>query len=135
MGTMLISGTLGLFAGNIGNLITVRMQNVDYRLQKGVFGAVKDLFLVDKHRMLYKGLFPIMVACQNLAFFPMIMEQIYQYDFSFSRQIWPLAFGICTLFVHPWFLIGMRVQCSHLTLKTAKEHRNTFSTIHNIFKN
>ena len=63
LGSMALSTSLGLMIGNIANILTVRLQNVDYRLQKGVFGAIKDLFLVDRHRMVYKGLFPIMVAC------------------------------------------------------------------------
>jgi len=51
---------------NVPNLITVRLQNVDYRMEKGLGGALKDLIVVDKHRMFYKGLIPICIACTNV---------------------------------------------------------------------
>jgi hypothetical protein len=56
----------GLMISNALNILTVRMQNVDYPNNRSLFRAVKDLVLIDKHRMFYKGLFPISVACTNL---------------------------------------------------------------------
>ena len=51
---------------NAINIIIVRMQNVDYRHNKSLYKAVRDLFYVDKHRMFYRGLVPISVAYMNL---------------------------------------------------------------------
>ena len=53
---------------NAINIVTVRMQNVDYTNNRNLFRAVKDLFIIDKHRMLYRGLFPIALGYTYLKF-------------------------------------------------------------------
>jgi hypothetical protein len=51
---------------NAANIVMVRMQNVDYRHNRSLLRAIADLFIVDKHRMFYRGLVPISIACANL---------------------------------------------------------------------
>ena len=54
---------------NALNILIVRMQNVDYVNKKSIKGALKDLVMVDRHRMFYRGLLPIGFACTYLRFF------------------------------------------------------------------
>ena len=103
---------------NIPNILTVRLQNVDYRVEKGLRGALMDLIKVDKHRMFYKGLIPICIACTNVQLIPDFMHILRNEEEYLTSYAWPFIFSIGTLFVHPFFLIGMRVQCSHF----ARQH-------------
>jgi hypothetical protein len=59
---------------NALNIVAVRMQNVDYPNNRSFRGAIKDLFVIDKHRMFYKGLVPISIACSNLYFVTDVMH-------------------------------------------------------------
>ena len=94
---------------NVPNLITVRLQNVDYRIEKGLRGAIKDLFFVDKHRMFYKGLVPICIACTNVQIIPEFMHVFRDEEKYETAYAWPFVYGVGTLLVHPFFLLGMRV--------------------------
>ena len=49
-----------------------------------MYGALKDLIVVDKHRMFYKGLFPIMIAFTNLSCIPNVIEYVKSFDLRFS---------------------------------------------------
>ena len=47
-----------MMAINVLNIVTIRMQNIDYEHNKSLRRAIKELILIDKHRAIYKGLFP-----------------------------------------------------------------------------
>jgi hypothetical protein len=66
----------GLMVSNALNIVAVRMQNVDYPNNRNFRKALKDLVIVDKHRMFYKGLLPITIACTNLYHIPDLIKWI-----------------------------------------------------------
>jgi hypothetical protein len=105
----------GLMLSNVMNIVAVRMQNVDYPNNRSFRKALKDLVVVDKHRMFYKGLLPITIACTNLYHIPDIINWINDKlgNNPLSNYIWPLGYFVGTLFVHPYMVLGMRVQCGH----------------------
>ena len=51
---------------NVFNIVVIRMQNVSYINNRSLFGAMKDLIMIDKHRMFYKGLLPQAIASSYL---------------------------------------------------------------------
>ena len=85
------------------------MQNVDYPNRKSFLRAVKDLVVIDKHRMFYKGLVPITIACTNLYCITDIMHAFKHPEYAFSHYLWPINFLAGTMLVHPFMLLGMRV--------------------------
>jgi hypothetical protein len=104
----------GLMLSNALNIVAVRMQNVDYPNNRNFRKALKDLVIIDKHRMFYKGLFPITIACTNLYHIPDLIKWIkIKSGYDLSQYALPLLFLAGTLFVHPFMLVGMRVQCGH----------------------
>ena len=93
LGAMMVSNTL--------NIVAVRMQNVDYPNRKSFTKALKDLVIVDKHRMFYKELLPVTIGCTNLN---VVISFMYK-----AGVFWPVAFLAGTLIVHPFMLLGLRV--------------------------
>lgn len=117
---------------NIVSLLTVRMQNVDYKNNRNLRAAIKDLFLIDKHRMLYRGLVPMQFGFSNLKASSNFIEvYLKNNDTLASRLLWPLIFLGGTLLAHPLFLIGMRVQCSPFS-PNPKRYSNMWSCINHI---
>ena len=98
---------------NTLNIVAVRMQNVDYPNNRSFLKAVKDLFVIDKHRMFYKGLLPITIACTNLYCITDVMHMFKSADYPLTQYVWPMVYFAGTLIVHPFMLLGMRVQCGH----------------------
>jgi hypothetical protein len=86
---------------NAVNIVVNRMQNVDYPHRKSFLKTLKDLVVVDKHRMFYKGLLPVTIAVTNLHIINSFMIA--------SGSLWPFVFGAGTLLVHPFMLLGLRV--------------------------
>ena len=99
----------GLMISNTLNIVAVRMQNVDYPNRRSFLKALKDLVVVDKHRMFYKGLVPITIACTNLYCVTDLMHTFKHYEYPLTQYIWPFNFFLGTLIVHPFMLLGMRV--------------------------
>ena len=102
-----------LMLSNAINILAVRMQNVDYPNNRSFRGAVKDLFVIDKHRMFYKGLVPITIACTNLYCVTDVMHVCRNPNplswYGISNYVWPFIYLGGTMLVHPFMLIGMRV--------------------------
>ena len=134
MGSTIAKATGALMVSNALNIVAVRMQNVDYPNYRSLRGAIKDLFVIDKHRMFYKGLVPITIACTNLYCVTDMLHTFRNPDNHLSHFIWPLIFFAGTLLVHPFMLIGMRVQCAHFakTEKLRFMYNNMFSCAHHI---
>ena len=109
IGEALATSIGGLCISNTLNIVAVRMQNVDYPNRKSFLRAVKDLVVVDKHRMFYKGLVPITIACTNLYCITDIMHAFKHHEYAFSHYLWPINFLAGTMLVHPFMLLGMRV--------------------------
>ena len=105
----ILKGIGGLMLCNVLNLVSVRMQNVDYPNNRSFTGALKDLIVIDKHRMFYKGLLPITIACTNLYCIQDMMHMFRNPELAFTHYIWPFVFLGGTLLVHPFMNIGMRV--------------------------
>lgn len=99
----------GLMISNTLNIVAVRMQNVDYPNNRSFLRALKDLVVIDKHRMFYKGLVPITIACTNLYCVTDLMHSFKHHEYAFTHYLWPINFLFGTLIVHPFMLIGMRV--------------------------
>ena len=99
----------GLMLSNALNIVAVRMQNVDYPNNRSFLRAVKDLVVVDKHRMFYKGLAPITLACANLYCITDLMHMFKRTDIPQSHYVWPFVYVAGMLLVHPFYLLGMRV--------------------------
>jgi hypothetical protein len=119
---------------NALNIVAVRMQNVDYPNNRNFRGAIKDLFVIDKHRMFYKGLVPITIACTNLYCVNDMMHMFRNPEYLNTHYIWPFLYVAGTLLVHPFMLLGMRVQCGHFakTEKLRFMYSNMFSCAHHI---
>ena len=100
---------------NASNIVVIRMQNVDYKHNRSLTKAVKDLFVVDKHRMFYKGLLPFSIAFANLHSVQSVMNVFRSDDNILTHYLWPFMFVLGCGIVHPFFLLGMRVQCSHFS--------------------
>lgn len=118
---------------NACNIVIVRMQNVDYRNNRKLSGAVKDLFLVDKHRMFYRGLVPISIACANLQSVATMKDMFRSPDNLLTHYLWPFAFGLGCLVVHPFFVLGMRVQCAPFA-PAAKYNNNVVNCFNYVLK-
>lgn len=73
-----------MMVANVVSLLTVRMQNVDYKNNRNLRAAVKDLFVIDKHRMLYRGLVPLNIGFINLKTCSNFMEQFKQENTSLA---------------------------------------------------
>ena len=129
---------ISLMLSNAINILAVRMQNVDYPNNRSFRGAVKDLFVIDKHRMFYKGLVPITIACTNLYCVTDVMHMFRNPNplswCGISNYVWPFIYLGGTMLVHPFMLIGMRVQCGHFakTEKLRFMYANMFSCAHHI---
>ena len=54
-----------------------------------------------------------------------------------TAYAWPFVYAFGTLLVHPFFLLGMRVQCAHFarTAKLQIAYKNTASAIRHIGSN
>ena len=70
------------------------------------------MVLIDRHRMFYKGLVPIWIAGANLIKAGDYMNIFRTEKNFYSNFIWPFLFSAAMLLVHPFFLIGIRVQCA-----------------------
>ena len=84
------------------------MQNVDYKNNRSLFRAVGDILRYDGLRMFYKGLIPISIGSSNLL---SITDQMHYFRDNTQLHTffaWPFMFCLGTLFVHPFFLIGIR---------------------------
>jgi hypothetical protein len=75
-----------------------------------LFGALKDMIVIDKHRMFYRGLPGIVLACMNLECVTEVMHYFRDPLNPYTFAIWPFLFAFGTFFVHPFMLLGMRVQ-------------------------
>ena len=93
---------------NVINILCVRMQNIDYKNNRNIGGAIVDMVKFDRFRMFYKGLVPITVASSNLITIPDIMHYFRDEKNFISCLAWPFLFFLGTLTVHPFFLIGIR---------------------------
>ena len=103
------------------------MQNVDYRNNRKLSGAIKDLIVIDKHRMLYRGLFPFCFGCNILGSFTSSMDHGKKGDLL-SHMIWPFQFLVGCIFAHPWMLVSLRVQCNPVTGNN-KHYRDCFTAL------
>ena len=52
----LLSSTISASFLNSLNVLTVRMQNIEYQHNKSIRKAIKDMIVNDKFRMFYKGI-------------------------------------------------------------------------------
>jgi len=107
--TSIFQASGALMLSNALNIVAVRMQNVDYPNNRSLRGAIKDLFVIDKHRMFYKGLVPITIACTNLYCVTDMMHMFRNPEYLNTHFIWPFIYLFGTMLVHPFMLIGMRV--------------------------
>jgi len=57
-----------LFTVNTLNILSLRMQNVDYIYNKSTFKTLKHALVIDKHRIFYRGAVPLFVGLVNLQF-------------------------------------------------------------------
>mmetsp|Transcript_34727 Transcript_34727/g.53311 ORF Transcript_34727/g.53311 Transcript_34727/m.53311 type:complete len:113 (+) Transcript_34727:791-1129(+) len=103
---------------NVLNILTVRLQNADYYHRKNFFGAVKDMIKVDRHRMFYKGLLPLLVASVNLNTGSEIAALLSYFPIDTVKFSAPFVWLAGCLMAHPFFLVSMRVQCSHFAHTT-----------------
>ena len=62
----------------------------------------------DGIRMFYRGLIPITVGSSNLISISDQMPYLREDGKLYTHFAWPFLFGLGTLFVHPFFLIGIR---------------------------
>lgn len=118
---------------NAGNIVVVRMQNVEYKHNRSLFKAIKDLFLIDGHRMFYRGLIPISIGCANLSSVVATMNAFRSSDNILTHYIWPVYFALGCTIVHPFYLIGMRVQCAPFS-PAAKANGNMFDCFQYVMK-
>jgi hypothetical protein len=103
----LVPFVTGQMAINVFNILTVRMQNVDYKHNRNMLEAVADLWRVDKLRMFYRGLVPFMFGCTLLQ---SNAETMYwKGDQFFYNFVWPFVFGFGVLVSHPLMLISLRM--------------------------
>ena len=87
------------------------------------------MIVKDKHRMFYRGLVPQVIAFTILQCIdPHMIEPLKSPDQPWTNHIWPFVFVAGTLLVHPFMLLGMRVQCS-TSSKTDKVRYLTRNTI------
>jgi hypothetical protein len=63
----MFSGLGSAMVLNAFNIAIVRMQNLDYKHNRSIYYTAKDLVMIDKHRMFYRGLVPITIAGGNLS--------------------------------------------------------------------
>ena len=65
--------------------------------------------------MFYKGLLPFAIAFANLHSVQSTMNVFRSEDNILTHYLWPLMFVLGNCIVHPFFVLGMRVQCSHFS--------------------
>ena len=94
------------------------------------------MIIKDRHRVLYRGLVPIAIAFTNLYCIPDLMDWFKDSDVAWTNHLWPFIFVGGSMLVHPFMLIGMRVQCSTFakTEKLKYLTGNTMSCAHYINK-
>jgi hypothetical protein len=101
---------------NMINIVLVRMQNIDYKNNRNVFKAVLDLYKIDGYRAFYIGLVPISIGYAKLHIVKGLIPSIGKDDNLLSHAVWPFFYSFGLLTVHPWFVLGMRAQCSPMSM-------------------
>ena len=119
---------------NVWNILIVRMQNIDYENHKSVTRAAQDMLLVDRHRVLYKGLLAQSFGYTVLYGFQDVMHIWRTPESISSHFVWPFMFVLGTLACHPIILVSLNVQTS-MAHKTKGSHMNTLRCFLDIRRN
>ena len=96
---------------NAMNIVLLRTQNIEYRNNKSLLLAVKDVVVVDKHRMLYRGLVPTTFAFTHLISAKMqVRRMVADGDENQLAHLWLPVYLAMAALAHPWFVVSARVQ-------------------------
>ena len=129
---------------NALNVVTVRMQNVDYKHNRSLRKAVGDLLVNDRFRALYKGIVPQFLAFSSLSAGRELMQQTHRSKDSLVKYYsWPFIFLCSTLVAHPMMVISLQVLCArnHVNwngskyVKSGKPHMTWLAIQSNIKRN
>ena len=124
---------------NAVNIALLRMQNVQYPNNRSFVKAVRDLFVIDKHTMLYKGLVPTLAAFAVVQRVKSHAEVLFDAPFKCAEEVVAalvmMQAAVCLL-AHPFFMVAIRIQCTPFCGQVSKKppYSNSVQLVSHLFR-
>ena len=88
---------------NCANIMLSRLRNIEYRNNRSIRLAARDVIVKDNWKAFFKG-----NACYTIGW-SFVSNTIQDEQ---DLTIWPISLLICSALAHPWLVVATRVQCN-----------------------